>query len=128
MTDTIIDSSAWIAYFRPGQNSISDRVEALIEHDASILVGPVLAELLQGVKGQRESMQLERVMAAIPYRDTNRQDWRSAGHNLQALRRQGVTVPLTDALIASMARRLDVPVLTLDQHFDHLDVARARIE
>ncbi|MEY4268722.1 MAG: hypothetical protein RIS90_3257, partial [Pseudomonadota bacterium] len=34
----------------------------------------------------------------------------------------GVTLPLSDALIAAVARRNGVPILTADAHFQHLSV------
>jgi len=123
-----VDTSAWIAFLRPGSTSMSNQVEALIEQDAAAIVGPVLAELLQGVKGQREAQQLRRVMSILPYREITREDWQSAGEELNGLRRRGVKVPLTDALIAAVARRLDQLVLTLDGHFDHLAVRRLRVD
>lgn len=44
-------------------------------------------------------------------------DFASAGDLLLELRSRGVTIPALDALIASLAVRREVPVLTLDQHF-----------
>ena len=41
---------------------------------------------------------------------------------LQKLRSQGITLPLTDALIAVIAQRYQVKVLTIDKHFQHLAV------
>jgi predicted nucleic acid-binding protein len=38
------------------------------------------------------------------------------------LRTQGITLPLTDALIATVAKRKAMPVLTVDAHFQHLSV------
>ncbi|MCI5190728.1 MAG: hypothetical protein D3905_13270 [Candidatus Electrothrix sp. AS4_5] len=39
---------------------------------------------------------------------------------LQALRKKGCAVSLTDVLIASVAQRNDMAVLTLDKHFEYL--------
>jgi predicted nucleic acid-binding protein len=41
---------------------------------------------------------------------------------LQNLRRKGITLPLTDALIGAVAVRKQLPVLTADKHFDYLTV------
>jgi predicted nucleic acid-binding protein len=39
------------------------------------------------------------------------------------LRLSGITLPLTDALIATIAKRNAVPVLTVDAHFQHLTLS-----
>jgi predicted nucleic acid-binding protein len=41
------------------------------------------------------------------------------------LRESGITLPLTDALIAAVATRHKAQVLTLDHHFSHLKVQLA---
>ncbi|WP_190303239.1 MULTISPECIES: PIN domain-containing protein [Methylomonas] len=41
----------------------------------------------------------------------------------QQLRAKGLTLPLTDILIATVAQRHGITVLTLDKHFQHLPVA-----
>ena len=41
---------------------------------------------------------------------------------MQDLKHKGITVPLTDALIAVIAKRHRVDVVTLDKHFKHLPV------
>ena len=38
------------------------------------------------------------------------------------LRSKGITVPVTDALIATLAQRNSVSILTIDKHFDYLSV------
>jgi predicted nucleic acid-binding protein len=54
--------------------------------------------------------------------DMQEHDWINAGIVLQELRCKGITVPLTDALIATIAQRHQVSVLTIDKHFQHLPV------
>jgi hypothetical protein len=53
---------------------------------------------------------------------TQEVDWINAGLLLQKLRSQGITLPLTDALIAVIAQRYQVKVLTIDKYFHHLAV------
>jgi predicted nucleic acid-binding protein len=49
-------------------------------------------------------------------------DWVNAGRLLRKLRNRGITLPLTDALIAVIAQRYQAKVLTIDKHFQHLAV------
>jgi len=84
------------------------------------LVGPVLAELLQGMRNAKETDLLKTLLTTLPYLEIDRQDWHAAGQILQELRSRGVTIPLTDALIGMVAKRHDLRLLTIDRHFEHL--------
>ncbi len=118
----LIDTSAWIDFFRDTGGAAGDVVAELIQLDQAYLTGPVMAELLHGAKGKREMKNLAAVFATIPILDITGEDWLATGNTLQDLRKKGCTVPLTDVLIASIAQRNNMAVLTLDKHFQHLSV------
>jgi predicted nucleic acid-binding protein len=82
----------------------------------------VIAELLQGAKGQKERQQLEFLFANVECLPVLPDDWHGAGRALQALRLSGITLPLSDAIIAAVAQRHGVSILTADAHFQHLSV------
>lgn len=82
----------------------------------------VVAELLQGVKQEKESQRLKLLFRSIHYLPTEDSDWFAAGILAQQLRAKGLTLPLTDVLIAVIAQRHAIKVLTLDKHFQHLPV------
>ena len=121
----LIDTSAWIDFFRGKQSGVTDTVQLALQLGLARLCGPVKAELLQGVKTKKEKQQLGVMFDAIENLDTHEADWETAGSNLQALRESGITLPLTDALIAAIANRHKAHVLTLDHHFSHLKVQLA---
>lgn len=102
---------------------MGDSVTNLITSDSALLCGVVMTELLQGAKSAKEKQQLEFLFSGIEILDINRKDWIDAGLCLQNLRSKGITVPVTDALIAILAQRNSVPVLTIDKHFDYLSVS-----
>ena len=118
----LIDTSAWIDFFRGKQSAVTDAVQLALQLGIARLCGPVKAELLQGVKTKKEKQQLGVMFEAIENLPTHELDWEVAGNTLQALRESGITLPLTDALIAAIAIRHNAQVLTLDHHFSHLKV------
>lgn len=122
MGKAIVDTSAWIEFFKNGDSQIGDKVASLIEMDNAVLVGPVIAELLCGIRSKKESNKLESIMDALPYGGIEAGDWIQCGKTMQSLRTRGITVPLTDALIAAVAKRNGYSLLTLDKHFRHLNV------
>lgn len=118
----LIDTCAWIDFLRSGTGTLGDLVEQALAQDAALLCGVMVSELLQGAKGEKEKRQLEFLFSSVECLPIEQNDWLAAGNALQALRQGGITLPLTDALIAAVAKRRDVPVLTVDAHFQHLSV------
>ncbi|MGH3148949.1 MAG: PIN domain-containing protein [Rubrobacter sp.] len=120
----LIDSSAWIEYLRLGRGPVSDAVDWLLQEDGVLLCGMVELEIFHGLRPQ-EQERVSGLFPALPYLETERRDYVAAGRRLGELRRRGVTIPGADSLIGELCLRHEVPLLTLDKHFDHLpDVRR----
>jgi hypothetical protein len=122
VSKVIIDTSAWIDFFRRQTTPVGDAVAGLVERDEAAITGPVVSELLQGLKNRKEIETLGGLLHVIPYIEVIRTDWEQTGSLLLRLRQRGISVPLTDALIAAVGRRTGCAVLTLDHHFAHLEV------
>jgi len=121
MTQVLIDTCAWIDYFRSTTGQLGNQVAQLIETQQAVLCGVVITELLQGARGKKEQQQLKLLFETIECISINEEDWHSAGIALQGLRRKGITLPVTDALIAAIAQRRKLAILTIDRHFEYLD-------
>ena len=120
MPPVIVDSSAWIEYFRDPDSAHGDEVERLVKDGDAILVGVVYAELLRGARNEGELRSLDERLEALPFLEAGRETWRRAGQLLFDLRRQGLTIPLTDAVIAALALEGDHRLYTLDEHFQRV--------
>ena len=119
----MIDTSAWIEFLRPRpatSEAMRDKVQCYLESGQARICGVVITELLQGAKGRKEIDQLEQIFNLTPSLETLERDWQTAGLKLQQLKLHGLTAPVTDAVIAAVALRNKLDVLTLDKHFDHL--------
>ncbi len=115
----MVDSSAWIEYFRHGEGPVSDAVDGLLEGERALLCGVIEAEIIQSLRrGERE--EVADLFSALGYIETERRDFSAAGERLGELRRSGITIPLTDAIIGVLCSRHDVALLTMDRHFDHM--------
>ena len=122
MNNVLIDTSAWIDFLRSSKGKTGDLVAGLIRSDTARITGPIIAELLHGVRSKKEIAQLNLLLDTIPCLEITWDDWRTTGNSLRTLREKGLTIPLTDVLIATVARKNRIAVLTLDKHFFHLSV------
>lgn len=113
----LVDTSCWIEYFnRPGTPS-ANTVEEAIKEDRAVLTGVVLAELSQGAKTESELSRLQVALGALRWVTTSQEVCERAGGIGFELRRRGVTVPVTDCIIAAAAESIGGRILTLDGHF-----------
>jgi predicted nucleic acid-binding protein len=124
-TQILIDTCGWIDFLRSRSSALGDKVAQAIADDKALLCSVTLTELLQGVKTPKEKQQLDFLFASVKCLPVEDADWLTAGNQLQALRARGLTVPLTDALIAAVAKRNGVAVLTVDVHFEQLSIELA---
>lgn len=77
-------------------------------------------ELLQGVKRSSEEQQIIEVFGGLPVVELTTNMWKLAGQTGSALRRKGITLPLSDLAIAAIAVEHGFSVFTRDKHFDQI--------
>ncbi len=116
MGRVLVDTSAWIAYFRREEPCFG-LVSALLDDDRICCLGLILAELLQGVRSEKQAAHLLGFPHLFDFLPESLENWVSAGGLANRLRNKGRTVGLADCYIAAVARANDLPVLTLDNHF-----------
>ena len=118
MAEVLIDTSAWIAFVR-GQEPLASRVDAALADGSAAICGMIELEVLQNVRPGEEDVR--GLMHSTLRLRTEERDYREAGERLAGLRRRGVTLPVTDGLIAQVALRHQVPLLEFDKHFEHIE-------
>jgi tRNA(fMet)-specific endonuclease VapC len=116
-TGIIVDTSIWIDFFNHPQSPHTIYLKTLLRNRRVILVGMVLAELLQGIKTPKEARLVQLSLGKLPYLEMAQDDWKQAGELSASLRRKGTTLPLSDLVIGSMAIREDAELFSADPHF-----------
>ena len=116
---TLVDTSVWIDFFR-GVPSIKIALEKLLAKDEIFTAGPVLYELLQGVRLPEEKKQVKEALLSTNYLEITSNDWEEAALLSSTLRAQGITLPMTDILIGHLAKARNLEVISLDPHFDQI--------
>ncbi len=114
----VADSSIWIAYLRSPDSPPGRVLAELLDQGEVLMLGIVMAEVLQGVRVGEDRRALEKILTALPYEETRRRDWLRAAALGVGLRAKGLAVPPSDRLIAAQALAGDHAVYTLDRHFE----------
>lgn len=116
---TLIDTSAWIEQLRrDGDARVRRQVEALLSAGGAAWCPLVRLELWNGARGEKERTVLERMERSVPSLQIDVAVWDHAATLASGARDRGITVPVTDLLVASCARYHDIPLLHCDSHFD----------
>ena len=122
----LIDTSAWIEFFRDTRSPICERVEVLLESEIATC-DVIRMEVLAGARDERHLNDLRRLLAMATHIATLPTDYDDAAALFRTCRQRGGTVrKLIDCLITAIAIRVDVPILHNDRDFQvlarHTDV------
>jgi predicted nucleic acid-binding protein len=120
----MVDTSVWIEFFRRSGTDTAQRIFDLLEAGRVVVCGPILTELIQGIKTEKEKQAVLIDLEALPLIEPDRDDWIATGWMQNELLKKGITLPLTDALIARLCIRHGFLIFSLDQHFRHFSRLR----
>ena len=117
----LVDTSAWIAYFRGTKSPAAMEVRRLLSDETGqiAICEPVAMEILCGATNDTH-LTLERLINGLPSLPVdNAVDFRAAAGIYRAGRRAGKTIrSINDCLIASVAIRNEARVFHCDTDFD----------
>jgi predicted nucleic acid-binding protein len=120
VSEYLVDTSVWVEFLRGEKIAIKRRLEKLLDENRAVVSGIILAELLTGIANEKEQRFLEECLLGLPFLESTHEIFATAGKMGAALRKKGITMPISDLLIAALAKAHALTVLTLDSHFQTL--------
>ena len=116
---TLIDSSAWVDFFR-GDRAARRRVDPLLEEGRAATCGPVAAEVLSGARDRALYDRLALLLGSLSWLAPAEDAWSRLAELRFLLARQGVQAHLIDLLIAHTAAEHGATLLTRDRDFERI--------
>ena len=116
----LVDTSVWIHYLRSPNTREGQEMDSLLERNEVLITGVVIAEILQGVRAERQRSALESCLRRLPYEDPDKDGWVLGANLASRLRSQGQEVSLLDLAIAAVALNGNHEVYTLDGDFQRV--------
>lgn len=120
----ICDTNVWsLLLRRRGGPRSSDQERALMilmrhmELRAAYLIGPVAQELLTGIRTETQYDELAAALLELPALQMAMEDYCQAARFHNECFRRGVAASPADMLVAAVAARCEMPILTLDGEF-----------
>jgi predicted nucleic acid-binding protein len=116
----LVDSSVWIDFFRGVTTPQVDALDRLLGVEPLAVGDLILAEVLQGFRGEKEFNQARKLLLTLEQVDIAGQEVAvQAARNFRTLRERGVTIRKTiDTLIATKCIESDIALLFSDRDFD----------
>jgi len=115
----LADTSVWIEFFKK-ESEIGDKLSSLLAEGSVTICGIVIFELLQGIKSDKEKSIILNAISELPYIEMDSSLWQKSAMLAASLRRKGITLPLSDVIIASIVLEHNLSIFTLDKHFDDI--------
>lgn len=112
----LADTNILIDYFRGSDSAFNKKFDSL----KIGICGIVKSELLHGAKTDDEANNMIKTFTSFDLITIDEYDWEFSGLMLQSIRSQGFSIPVTDALIAYLGIKYDIPVWTKDHHFRYI--------
>ena len=121
----LVDTSVWSRFLRRRKTNEMDlyvvRLQKYLKNQDCIhLIGPILQELLDGVKEQNQFDLLRDYLSPFPLIELARDDFIEASQLRNRCRTRGVQASPTDFLICAACIRRNYPLLTADNDFKHI--------
>ena len=117
MNEYFVDSTVWIEFFKGGSKEINDFLMPLIDEDRVFYNGIILTELLIGAINEKEYNFLRENFEGFKYLEIDRNTFKETSQIGFNLRRNGVTIPITDLMITAHCIKHNLTIVTKDKHF-----------
>ncbi len=112
----VVDTSVWIDYLAGRVTREAVLLDRAVEQVGRVAVcGPVLQELLQGIRREKEYKKTRLQMSKYPFLEVTRWTFLRAAGLYHRMRGKGFTAGRFDVLIAAVCLEHDAALLTSDR-------------
>ncbi|NCC50057.1 MAG: PIN domain nuclease [Spartobacteria bacterium] len=119
----VVDTSAWIEYFREGIPAVADKVDLCLEQDLVCIGDLVYCEVMQGIRSARQQKEVSALLLSLPrFNMVGFEMAEKSAANYRSLRQKGVTIRKTiDVLIGTFCIEHGLPLIHNDRDFDGME-------
>lgn len=108
-------------------NNEDDSRWDLLNQEDCVICGIVISELYSGIRSKKEEKAVELFVNSLDCLSVEEGDWQKIGQLISHFKKNGLSVPFQDAVLAYLSIKYGCKILTLDKHFPMMKVLEARI-
>ena len=121
MSLVLVDTSAWIDFFRDNSSPYGAVVDALLQEDLVCTTGLVKAEILPVARTKKEFNLLKEYFNVLPFLQDPESMWEDVIYAQRKLKQKGINgVGIPDLIVAVTAMKHEVKVFSRDRYFDSM--------
>ena len=114
----IIDTCIWASFFAKPHSPEKRAVDALLDTDRVVVIGPILAEVLIGFRRREQADWVASRLRMAHQELVGWEDWCQAASIGRRIAATTHGVPNTDPVVAAVAIRTSLSVYTIDPYFN----------
>ena len=115
--DVFWDTCIWVDYFKNKNFKYAKNIEPLIFENRLYTCGIIIAELISGTKSRREANIIEQTLSSLELINIDYKTYIHAGFMRGNMLKKGITLPLTDTIIACTCISSNCSLFSYDKHF-----------
>ena len=119
----LLDTNVIIDMFN---NEDDSRWDYLI-HEECVICGVIISELYSGIRNKKERKAIELFVNSVDCLPIEQNDWLQIGMFICNLKKNGLSIPFQDAVLAYLAVKNNCKILTKDKHFSMMKIIDDRI-
>ena len=108
-------------------NNEDDSRWDLLNQEDCVICGIVISELYSGIRSKKEEKAVELFVNSFDCLSVEEGDWQKIGQLISHFKKNGLSVPFRDAVLAFLSIKYGCKILTLDKHFPMMKVLDDRI-
>jgi predicted nucleic acid-binding protein len=118
----IVDSSAWVEYFRAGDPSVVEKVDRCLDQELVGIGDLVYCEVMQGIYSRRRREEVSSLLLSLPqFEMVGFEMAEKSAANYRLLRSHGVTIRKTiDVIIGTFCVENGLTIVHHDRDFDRM--------
>ena len=108
-------------------NNEDDSRWDLLNQEDCVICGIVISELYSGIRSKKEEKAVELFVNSLDCLSVEEGDWQKIGQLISNFKKNGLSVPFQDAVLAFLSIKYNCKILTLDKHFPMMKVLDDKI-
>jgi predicted nucleic acid-binding protein len=106
----LVDTCIWVPFFNRPQSADKKVVDALLDDDRAVLIGPIVTEILQGIPREAQANHVASLLRGMRCLEAVWDDWIEAARLGRRLAAAGHRLPLSDLILAAVSLRFDAEI------------------
>lgn len=103
-------------------NNEDDSRWDLLNQEDCVICGIVISELYNGIRSNKEEKAVELFVNSLDCLSVEEGDWQKIGQLISNFKKNGLSVPFQDAVLAYLSIKYGCKILTSDKHFSMMKV------